>query len=60
MMISPTHLISTIVDKKVEDSIGTFSMPSFISGEKTEPTGGLGYTWVVPTKAVHPGRLRTG
>ncbi|BCG60894.1 ABC transporter substrate-binding protein [Paenibacillus sp. URB8-2] len=56
MMISPTHLISTIVDKKVEDSIGTFSMPSFISGEKTEPTGGLGYTWVVPTKAVHPGQ----
>ncbi|MNI28423.1 Multiple sugar-binding protein precursor [compost metagenome] len=46
-----TYLISDLADQKVEDSVGSFTMPSFIDGAKTSPTGGIGLTWVVPTKA---------
>ncbi|MGG0939347.1 extracellular solute-binding protein [Brevibacillus centrosporus] len=54
MFVSPTHIISTIAENKAEGNIGSFNMPSFIGGQKTNPTGGLGYTWVVPSKAAHP------
>lgn len=52
MYISPTHFISDVVEQKLEDSVGSFTIPSFLNGQKTNPTGGLGYTWVVPAKTV--------
>lgn len=46
-----TYLISDIADQKLEDSVAAFTLPSFIDGKKTSPTGGIGLTWVIPTKA---------
>ncbi|GIO05840.1 putative ABC transporter extracellular-binding protein YurO [Brevibacillus reuszeri] len=50
MFISTTHIISDVVDQKLEGSVGSFTIPSLIDTSKTNPTGGLGYTWVVPAK----------
>lgn len=48
-----TYLISDLVDQNLGDSIGNFTLPSFNAGMKTSPTGGIGLTWVIPTKAKH-------
>lgn len=46
-----TYLISDLADQKLENSVAAFTLPSFIDGKSTSPTGGIGLTWVVPTKA---------
>lgn len=46
-----TYLITDLVDQKLEDSVNVFMMPSFVDGEVAQPVGGVGLTWVVPTKA---------
>ncbi|WP_176444757.1 ABC transporter substrate-binding protein [Paenibacillus herberti] len=51
MEVEGTYLISDLADQKLEDSVATFTMPSFIEGKTASPTGGVGLTWVVPTKA---------
>ncbi|MCM3746982.1 extracellular solute-binding protein [Paenibacillus pasadenensis] len=51
MEIEGTYLISDIADQKLEDSMAAFTMPSFIEGKTASPTGGIGLTWVVPSKA---------
>ncbi|SDO32952.1 raffinose/stachyose/melibiose transport system substrate-binding protein [Paenibacillus sp. yr247] len=48
MYASGTPTITDIASMKLEDSIGHMTFPSFIEGQKTNPTGGLGYSWVVP------------
>lgn len=48
MYASGTPTITDIASMKPEDSIGHMTFPSFIEGQKTNPTGGLGYSWVVP------------
>lgn len=52
MTVAGTPLISDIVDQKLEDSVGAFTLPSF-TGQSAKPTGGVGLTWVVPAKAEH-------
>ncbi|TVY10446.1 ABC transporter substrate-binding protein [Paenibacillus cremeus] len=39
-----------IVDKKMQDIVGMFPLPSFKPGETPYPTGGLGNSWVVPSQ----------
>lgn len=51
MFVSVTHTISDIVDEDLEETVGTFAMPSFVEGKESGPTGGIGYTWVVPKGA---------
>lgn len=46
-----TYLITDIVDQGLEESVNTFMMPSFVEGKKSKPVGGIGLTWVIPTKA---------
>jgi raffinose/stachyose/melibiose transport system substrate-binding protein len=48
MYASGTYTITDIASMKLENSIGHLTFPSFIEGQKTNPTGGLSYTWVVP------------
>ena len=53
MMVTTTSSISDIVEKDLVDQFGLFPIPSFQAGGKTNPTGGLGYSWVVPTAAAN-------
>lgn len=46
-----TYLITDLADQKLEDSVNMFMMPSFVDGDVAQPVGGVGLTWVVPTKA---------
>jgi raffinose/stachyose/melibiose transport system substrate-binding protein len=46
-----TYLITDLADQKLEDSVNMFMMPSFVDGDVAQPVGGIGLTWVVPTKA---------
>ncbi|OLS40795.1 ABC transporter substrate-binding protein [Bacillus sp. MRMR6] len=46
-----TYLITDLADQKLENSVNMFMMPSFVDGEVAQPVGGVGLTWVVPTKA---------
>jgi raffinose/stachyose/melibiose transport system substrate-binding protein len=48
-------VISDIINQKVEDSVAAFTMPSLIDGKTTAPTGGVGFSWVIPTKAENKG-----
>ncbi|MEH7484118.1 extracellular solute-binding protein, partial [Neobacillus drentensis] len=46
-----TYLITDLADQKLQSSVNTFMMPSFIEGKTAKPVGGIGLTWVIPTKA---------
>lgn len=46
-----TYLITDIADQKLEDSVDMMMIPSFVDGDVAQPIGGVGLTWVVPTKA---------
>jgi len=46
-----TYLITDLVDQKLQSSVNSFMMPSFIEGKTAKPVGGIGLTWVIPTKA---------
>jgi raffinose/stachyose/melibiose transport system substrate-binding protein len=46
-----TYLITDLADQKLEDSVNMFMMPSFVDGDVAQPVGGIGLTWVVPSKA---------
>lgn len=46
-----TYLITDLADQKLEESVNMFMMPSFVDGDVAQPVGGIGLTWVVPTKA---------
>ncbi|MFB9275771.1 ABC transporter substrate-binding protein [Cohnella cellulosilytica] len=54
MMVSGAWTISDVVASDMQDKIGVFTMPSFVEGEVSNPTGGIGLTWVVPAKAKDP------
>ncbi|MDN3015605.1 extracellular solute-binding protein [Paenibacillus sp. BSR1-1] len=46
-----TYLITDLVDQKLQSSVNSVMMPSFIEGKTAKPVGGIGLTWVIPTKA---------
>ncbi|TDL32770.1 extracellular solute-binding protein [Jeotgalibacillus sp. S-D1] len=46
-----TYLITELAEQDLQDSVGFFMMPSFIDNQTAEPTGGIGQSWVIPTKA---------
>ncbi len=48
-----TYLITDLADQNLQDSVDMFMMPSFVDGKTAKPVGGVGQTWVVPTKAVN-------
>lgn len=39
-----------IVEKNMQDSVSVFAIPSYRTGETAFPTGGLGNSWIVPSK----------
>lgn len=43
--------ISDYIAADVEDTVGTMTFPAFTEGVQPKPTGGIGYTWVVPSGA---------
>ncbi|WP_026572852.1 ABC transporter substrate-binding protein [Bacillus sp. UNC438CL73TsuS30] len=46
-----TYLITDLAAQSLQKSVNMFMMPSFIDGKTAKPVGGIGLTWVVPTKA---------
>lgn len=54
MMVSGAWTISDIIASGLQDNIGVFTMPSFIDGDLSNPTGGIGLTWIIPAKAKDP------
>ncbi|WP_159882040.1 ABC transporter substrate-binding protein [Paenibacillus puerhi] len=53
MAFYSSQIIVDAVENKVEDNLGTFTLPSFIEGQTSAPASGLGTTWVIPAKAEH-------
>ncbi|MBS4208245.1 extracellular solute-binding protein [Bacillus sp. FJAT-50079] len=49
-----TYIITDLSEQNLENDVGYFMMPSFIDGKTAKPTGGIGQTWVIPTKAEDP------
>jgi len=45
------YYIGDFVQNNSADSTGITLLPSFTEGLTVKPTGGLGYTWVIPKKA---------
>ncbi|WNR46042.1 ABC transporter substrate-binding protein [Paenibacillus roseipurpureus] len=50
MIAIGTWFITDIIAKKAEENVGMFTLPSFVAGESTLPTGGPANSWVIPAK----------
>lgn len=49
-----TYLITDIAAENLQDNIGFFMAPAFNEGQTSNPTGGIGQSWVIPADATNP------
>jgi raffinose/stachyose/melibiose transport system substrate-binding protein len=54
MVSGGTYFITDIAENGLEDKVTAYMIPSFVEGETAKPTGGIGLTWVIPTKSEDP------